>query len=232
MHFKGNEYAGRRSRLRQAMERESLDGMLLFAQESMYWLTGYDTFGFCFFQCLVVPLEGEPILLTRAPDLRQAQHTSNLPGYPDLEGRGGCEPGRGSSCPSDGAGTRRMPPRDRTGHARADGGGGPGCPVHAGWCCRSRGCLAAGTAASLAEEPGGSRLRMESGHSLRPRTGDGAPAHSPGRLGGGDSRRHAGSGSRCRWRLPGKPVHHRVGCGKLAVPGTTRAVAVWMPAIS
>lgn len=50
--------------------------MLLFAQESMFWLTGYDTFGYCFFQCMVVSATGDIALLTRAPDLRQAQHTS------------------------------------------------------------------------------------------------------------------------------------------------------------
>ena len=50
--------------------------MLLFAQESMYWLTGYDTFGFCFFQCLVVKADGSMVLLTRSADLRQARQTS------------------------------------------------------------------------------------------------------------------------------------------------------------
>jgi Xaa-Pro dipeptidase len=50
----------------------------MFQQESMYWLTGYDTFGFCFFQCLVLMADGRIALLTRAPDLRQAQHTSNI----------------------------------------------------------------------------------------------------------------------------------------------------------
>jgi Xaa-Pro dipeptidase len=49
---------------------------LLFKQESMYWLTGYDTFGYCFFQCLVLRADGDLVLLTRAPDLRQAEHTS------------------------------------------------------------------------------------------------------------------------------------------------------------
>ena len=42
----------------------------------MYWLTGYDTFGYVFFQTLVLDKEGNIILLTRAPDLRQAQNTS------------------------------------------------------------------------------------------------------------------------------------------------------------
>jgi Xaa-Pro dipeptidase len=44
----------------------------------MYYLTGFDTFGFCFFQCLVLTADGRFTLLTRAPDLRQAQHTSIL----------------------------------------------------------------------------------------------------------------------------------------------------------
>ncbi len=37
---------------------------------------GYDTFGFCFFQCLVVKLSGRMELLTRSADLRQARRTS------------------------------------------------------------------------------------------------------------------------------------------------------------
>ena len=50
----------------------------MFRQESMYWLTGYDTFGYVFFQTLVLDQNGNEILLTRAPDLRQAQNTSNI----------------------------------------------------------------------------------------------------------------------------------------------------------
>jgi Xaa-Pro dipeptidase len=44
----------------------------------MYWLTGYDTFGYVFFQTLVLDQKGNVVLLTRAPDLRQAQNTSNI----------------------------------------------------------------------------------------------------------------------------------------------------------
>ncbi|MEM7615904.1 MAG: aminopeptidase P family N-terminal domain-containing protein, partial [Pseudomonadota bacterium] len=59
------------------MEAAGLDALLLFAPESQYWLTGYDTFGYCFFQCLI--WDGErSVLLTRSPDLRQAQLTSNI----------------------------------------------------------------------------------------------------------------------------------------------------------
>ncbi len=58
------------------LQDRGLDGLLMFRQESMYYLTGYDTFGFCFFQCLFLGADGRLTLLTRAPDLRQAQNTS------------------------------------------------------------------------------------------------------------------------------------------------------------
>ena len=60
------------------MKEKNLDALLIFRQESMYWLTGYDTFGYVFFQTLILDKEGNKILLTRAPDLRQAQNTSNI----------------------------------------------------------------------------------------------------------------------------------------------------------
>ena len=78
LHFDRAEYARRMDRLTAAMGERDLDAMLLFAQESMYWLTGYDTFGYCFFQCLVVTASGETALLTRSADLRQAHHTSTV----------------------------------------------------------------------------------------------------------------------------------------------------------
>ena len=78
VHFTADEMAARKRRLLAAMAERRLDGLLLFAQESDYWLTGYDSFGFCFFQCLYVGSDGRVALLTRAPDLRQARHTSNI----------------------------------------------------------------------------------------------------------------------------------------------------------
>jgi Xaa-Pro dipeptidase len=78
LHFSPTEFARRRDALLAAMRRDRLDAMFLFQQESMFWLTGYDTFGFCFFQCLVVKADGRMALLTRSADLRQARHTSDL----------------------------------------------------------------------------------------------------------------------------------------------------------
>jgi Xaa-Pro dipeptidase len=76
LHFERSEFDARRDRLMIEMAEKKLDAILLFAQESMYWLTGYDTFGFCFFQSLVVKADGSMVLLTRSADLRQARHTS------------------------------------------------------------------------------------------------------------------------------------------------------------
>ncbi|MEM9059601.1 MAG: Xaa-Pro peptidase family protein [Pseudomonadota bacterium] len=78
LHFSDQEFAERLARTRAAMAMRGLDALLLFAPESQFWLTGYDTFGYCFFQCLIVPQDREPVLLTRSADLRQAQRTSNI----------------------------------------------------------------------------------------------------------------------------------------------------------
>jgi Xaa-Pro dipeptidase len=78
LHFERSEFADRLARLTAAMQAEKLDALLLFAQESMYWLTGYDSFGYCFFQTLVVKADGTLTLLTRSADQRQARQTSIL----------------------------------------------------------------------------------------------------------------------------------------------------------
>jgi Xaa-Pro dipeptidase len=78
LHFERSEFDARRDRLMIEMAEKKLDAILLFAQESMYWLTGYDTFGFCFFQCLIVKADGSMVLLTRSADLRQARQTSTI----------------------------------------------------------------------------------------------------------------------------------------------------------
>ena len=76
LHFKKEEFAERKSKVIKELKNQNLDALLMFRQESMYWLTGYDTFGFVFFQCLILTVKGDLILLTRVPDLRQAQNTS------------------------------------------------------------------------------------------------------------------------------------------------------------
>ena len=78
LHFSKEEFQKRKDDVLKSMNKQNLDALLMFRQESMYWLTGYDTFGYVFFQTLVLDKNGNFILLTRAPDLRQAQNTSNI----------------------------------------------------------------------------------------------------------------------------------------------------------
>ena len=78
LHFSKEEFSKRKTNILQSMKEQKLDALLMFRQESMYWLTGYDTFGYVFFQTLILDKNGNTILLTRAPDLRQAQNTSNI----------------------------------------------------------------------------------------------------------------------------------------------------------
>ena len=78
LHFTKEEFSKRKNKTLRSMQEQNLDALLMFRQESMYWLTGYDTFGYVFFQTLILNKDGTIILLTRAPDLRQAQNTSNI----------------------------------------------------------------------------------------------------------------------------------------------------------
>src|SRR5258708_12269584 len=77
LHFERSEFDARVASAREALRREKLDAILLFAQESLYYLTGFDTSGFVFFQCAVLTRgEGPITLLTRRPDLEQARPPS------------------------------------------------------------------------------------------------------------------------------------------------------------
>ncbi|TCL08762.1 Xaa-Pro dipeptidase [Shimia isoporae] len=91
LHFTLDEFQQRQDKACAALAKAGLDAILLFAPESHYWLTGYDTFGFSMFQCMVLTADGRIHLLTRAPDLRQARHTSVLSDdqihiWPEYEG--------------------------------------------------------------------------------------------------------------------------------------------------
>jgi Xaa-Pro dipeptidase len=77
LHFERSEYLARIERARLALRQRDLAALLIFAQESHYYLTGFDTSGFVFFQCGVLTADGSPItLLTRLPDREQARRTS------------------------------------------------------------------------------------------------------------------------------------------------------------
>ncbi len=92
LHFTKQEFLNRKNKVLNSMKEQNLNALLMFKQESMYWLTGYDTFGFVFFQSLILRDDGEIILLTRAPDLRQAQNTSNIKNIKIWEDKEGSSP--------------------------------------------------------------------------------------------------------------------------------------------
>ena len=49
LHFSKEEFSKRKKDVLISMKEQNLDALLMFRQESMYWLTGYDTFGYVFF---------------------------------------------------------------------------------------------------------------------------------------------------------------------------------------
>src|SRR5581483_5441680 len=77
LHFERSEYLARIERARAKLRQKDLAALLIFSQESHYYLTGFDTSGFVFFQCAVLTADDQPItLLTRLPDREQAKRTS------------------------------------------------------------------------------------------------------------------------------------------------------------
>ena len=78
LHFDRSEYAARRAATLDKMQTRGFAALLIFRQESMYWLTGYDTFGYVHFQAMVLTEDGDVVLLTRSADLLQARFTSTI----------------------------------------------------------------------------------------------------------------------------------------------------------
>ena len=71
--FARHEYLERVAATRRELDKRGLDALLVFAQESHYYLFGYDGGGYVFFQCAILPTDGrDPILLCRRPDVAQA----------------------------------------------------------------------------------------------------------------------------------------------------------------
>ena len=58
LHFSEEEFKSRKSKVLNSMKEQNIDALLMFKQESMYWLTGYDTFGYVFFQTLILDKNG------------------------------------------------------------------------------------------------------------------------------------------------------------------------------
>ena len=86
--FSREEYAARLARVRQGMEATGTEVMLTTVPENITYLTGYSTLGYFTFQVLILSLEHDPILLTRAINVEKAQVDSclrQIEGYADTE---------------------------------------------------------------------------------------------------------------------------------------------------
>jgi Xaa-Pro dipeptidase len=79
MNFSREEFDSRVAATRRTLVERDLAALLVFGQESHYYLTGYDSSGFVFFQAAVLTADEQPItLLCRRPDVAQARDTSTV----------------------------------------------------------------------------------------------------------------------------------------------------------
>ena len=86
--FDTSEYDRRIAKTRKAMSAAGLDAMFVTDPSNQAWLTGYDGWSFYVHQCVVLPLNGEPIWYGRGQDANGALRTcfmdpANIIGYPD-----------------------------------------------------------------------------------------------------------------------------------------------------
>jgi len=82
------EYQDRIAKARTAMSAKGIDLLIVTDPSNMAWLTGYDGWSFYVHQCVVLPLEGEPIWYGRKQDANGARRTvfmkdENILFYPE-----------------------------------------------------------------------------------------------------------------------------------------------------
>jgi Xaa-Pro dipeptidase len=86
--FSQEEYRGRVGRAREIMQSQDLELLLVHTPENIYYLSGYQTPGYYAYQCLFLPLIGEPSLLTRwleQPNIRRHAWVEKCMSWRDTE---------------------------------------------------------------------------------------------------------------------------------------------------
>jgi Xaa-Pro dipeptidase len=93
--FPSEEYEQRLERVRQAMREAGLDGLLVSIPENIFYLTGLSYQGYFAYQLLVVPVDGQPALVTRAmehaivrdkvPDMRHFGYSDGVQAVPEAK---------------------------------------------------------------------------------------------------------------------------------------------------
>ena len=75
-HFSREEFSQRQQKTREHLQKLELDGLLLFKIEDMYWLTGYESDGFCIFSSMFIGTDGALTHLARPADLGNISYSS------------------------------------------------------------------------------------------------------------------------------------------------------------
>ena len=75
-HFSREEFSQRQQKTRKHLQKLELDGLLLFKFEDMYWLTGYESDGFCIFGSMFIGTDGALTHLARPADLGNLSYSS------------------------------------------------------------------------------------------------------------------------------------------------------------
>lgn len=89
IHFSREEFFQRQKKTRILLQELELDGLLIFKIEDMYWLTGYESDGFCIFGSMFIGANGALTHLARPADLGNLSYSSiceDVRISPDTEG--------------------------------------------------------------------------------------------------------------------------------------------------
>lgn len=74
--FSRAEYSRRLSLIRAAMEARGIDLLLVHTPENLLYASGYDTAGYFAYQCIALPLKGEPEILVRRGEAENARRSN------------------------------------------------------------------------------------------------------------------------------------------------------------
>jgi Xaa-Pro dipeptidase len=85
--FSVKEYEDRLARARREMRARGVDLLLLTSPENIYYLTGYRTTGYYFYQALLVPLDGQPQFVVRRLEMTNVEGLSWIKSGIALEDR-------------------------------------------------------------------------------------------------------------------------------------------------
>ncbi len=75
-HFSKEEFIQRQQVTQKKLQELELDGLLIFKIEDMYWLTGYESDGFCIFGAMFISASGALTHLARPADLGNLYYSS------------------------------------------------------------------------------------------------------------------------------------------------------------